>query len=152
MAGLRGYYSIIQYCPDAARAEVANVGVVLFCPECKFLDARVSERNDRIARFFGRRSFDPEQVNNAKQALVNRLRVERDYFLTPEDLTHFAQTRANEIVLTLPRPMQVEDPVSDLNALFLELVNDRQAQTPSLRKLEEIKAKPSKLSLKPVRK
>ena len=28
---LHGQYSLIQFCPDAARLEVANIGVALFC-------------------------------------------------------------------------------------------------------------------------
>jgi len=130
MAGLRGYYSVIQYCPDASRGEVANVGVVLFCPDCGFLEAKVAEGNDRIARFFGRSSFDPDCVNDAKHAIITRLDVERDRFRTSEDLSQFAQTRANEIVLTLPRPMKVENPVVELEELYNELVGGRQIRTP----------------------
>lgn len=36
---MKGYYSIIQYCPDLSRFEAANVGVLLFCPERAFLKA-----------------------------------------------------------------------------------------------------------------
>ena len=37
MAGARGYYSLLQYCPDAARAEAANrrVGVRRNVPEAE---------------------------------------------------------------------------------------------------------------------
>ena len=33
----RGYYCIIQYCPDLGRLEAANIGVLLFCPDRGFL-------------------------------------------------------------------------------------------------------------------
>ena len=126
MTGVRGYYSIMQYCPDASREEAANVGVALFCPEQRFLEVRIAEGNDRIARFFGRYSFDPSRVNNAKQAIANRLHRERDRFHTLEDWTQFVETRANDIVLTTPRPMKVINPTVDLDELFTELVGGRQ--------------------------
>ena len=53
MNATKGYYSLVQYCPDVARQEAANVGVVLFCPELAFLEARLASSNHRIRRFFG---------------------------------------------------------------------------------------------------
>ena len=135
MTGTRGYYSIMQYCPDASRGEAANVGVALFCPEQRFLEVRVAESNDRIARFFGRSSFDAARVNNAKQAMANRLHKERDQFHTLEDWTRFVETRANDIVLTLPRPMKVINPAVELEELFIELVGGRQPKAPQHKSL-----------------
>ncbi len=128
MSATRGYYSVMQYCPDASRLEAANVGVVLFCPERHFLQVKVVEGNDRIARFFGRASFDAERVNDAKQAIVDRLHTEREQFRTLEDWTQFVETRANAIRLTPPRPLKVVEPVTDLERLFDKLVGARQPQ------------------------
>ena len=125
MGSLRGYYSIIQFCPSASRAEAANVGVILFCPERDFLEAKMSEGNDRLSRFFGRHSFNAKRVNDAKHAIVQRLHVDRQSFLNQEDLAQFASTRANEITLTAPRPMSIDSPADDLAALFIELVGSR---------------------------
>lgn len=122
MAGHNGYYSLIQYCPDASRAEAANVGVLLFCPDLRYIDAKVSRGNDRIARFFHRGTFDAERINAAKQAIVSRLEVERDAFRTLDDLQRFIDTRANEIIVTTPRPVKVRDAAEDLTRLFSELV------------------------------
>lgn len=36
----KGYYSLVQYCPDRSRMESANLGVVLFCPDLDFLDVK----------------------------------------------------------------------------------------------------------------
>jgi hypothetical protein len=55
-----GYYSLIQYCPDAAREEAANVGVVLFCPEVDYLEARTVSGNDRIRASSNR----PNRIGN----------------------------------------------------------------------------------------
>jgi hypothetical protein len=83
---MKGSYSVIQYCPDLSRLEAASVGVLLFCPEAKFIAARTSAGNDRVGRFFGSESLDPFFLNSAKRSIENRLRVDRDRFQTLEDL------------------------------------------------------------------
>src|SRR5262245_33328935 len=124
----RGYYSLIQFCPDPARAEVANLGVVLFCPDLGFLDVRMAPDNDRVRQFFGDGSFDDWALNSGKQALCARLRADREDFRTVADLERFAQTRANELILTSPRPVKVVDPECDLATLYRDLVQVRQCQ------------------------
>jgi len=52
----KGYFSLVQYCPDVARQEAVNVGVVLLCPEQKFIGVKITPGNQRIRRFFWRRS------------------------------------------------------------------------------------------------
>ncbi len=133
MTPSKGYYSLVQYCPDSFRTEVANIGVLLFCPQLRFLDVRLAEGNNRVSRFFGRRNFDPQHLNDAKHALENRLRRDLDAFRTLEELTHFIETRGNSIILTLPRPTKVFDPATELDDLFNKLVGTRQAQSTHLR-------------------
>lgn len=128
MATSKGYYSLVQFCPDPSRAEAANVGVLLLCPEAGFISARVSRSNGRIAQFFGRGSYDKDLVNAAKQALLNRLELERGSLQTVADLQRFIRTRANDLLLTPPRPMKVFDAEADLDRLFSELVGGRSAR------------------------
>ena len=45
---VKGYFCLVQYCPDLARREVANVGVLLFSPEHDFLEARLVTGNQRV--------------------------------------------------------------------------------------------------------
>jgi len=47
----RGYYWIIQYCPDLGRLEAANIGVLLFCPD-REIKARMASDNGRIRHFW----------------------------------------------------------------------------------------------------
>ena len=42
----KGHYSIVQYCPDLARRETVNIGVVLLVPERAFLQTRMVADND----------------------------------------------------------------------------------------------------------
>ena len=44
----KGYFCLVQYCPDLARQEVANVGVLLFSPDHDFLEARLVTGNQRV--------------------------------------------------------------------------------------------------------
>jgi hypothetical protein len=126
-----GYYSIIQFCPDHSRLESANVGVILFCPEQGFLDAKLAHDNSRIQRFFGKQAFDWNRVNSYKQAIRERLEIEGRDFRGPHDLEAFALRRGNAIQLTPPRPMTVREPVKDLDRLFEEVVTSRKRPKPS---------------------
>lgn len=121
----RGYYCLIQYCPDPSRLEAANVGVLLFCPERKFLRARAARGNDRIRRFFGSTGMDWDQINIAKRAFVERIHTEANRVRTLADLEQFQETRHHELVLTPPRPMKVFSPDQDLQFLFDRLVGGR---------------------------
>lgn len=140
MTGYPGYYSLIQYCPDLSRAEAANVGVVLFCPSLRFIQARTSSGNDRIRRFFRGLDFDRDRLNHVKQSIERRLRVDASSFQSLADLEGFIDTRANEIQLTSPRPMKVADPRADLDQLFKDLVGGRkhgEAVRPEIRELDD---------------
>lgn len=125
MQSFRGYYALVQYCPDASRLEVVNVGVILSCPELKFIDGKVAGSNRRVARVFGRSSFNAQQLRTAKLAIVNRIKTQATELVDPVALEQFARTRANEIILTAPRPIRVSDPAMELDNLFTELVGGR---------------------------
>ena len=121
MSATKGYYSVIQYCPDRSRMEAANVGVLLLCPEIGFVKARTAAGNDRARKFFGYDSFDKRRLNAAKRAIERRLEVDRESFRSPEDIVRFMDTRGNDILLTPPRPTKVLDPEAELETLFKEL-------------------------------
>lgn len=122
-----GYCSIIQYCPDSARLEVANVGVVLFCPDLKFLKALTSKGNQRIRKFFGVSSPDKEQINWMKQSLERRLCANADQFVKLDEFEQFVQTRANLLRLSSPRVVRFDDPESELQRLYHKLVSSKKA-------------------------
>ena len=123
MSPARGYYCIIQYCPDLSRLEAANIGVLLFCPDRDFLEARTSSDNARIRHFFGDEGHDWVRINSYKLGIEERLKVEKDQLRTLDDLQGFIARRANLIQITPPRPMKVSDPEKDLDQLFRDLVS-----------------------------
>ncbi|MFN5627349.1 MAG: DUF3037 domain-containing protein, partial [Planctomyces sp.] len=131
----KGYYSIVQYCPDLSRLEAANIGVLLFCPESGFLKVLTSANNGRIIRFFGSAGHDWKRINTIKSGLQDRL--DKEGIRTVDELQHFVATRANSLQLTPPLPVKVQDPEKDLRELFREIVRepDKRTQKTSLKKL-----------------
>ena len=144
MNATKGYFSLVQYCPDFARQEAANVGVVLFCPERQFIRAQTAKSIGRIRRFFGEDGDGYLHLHGMMEALSSRLDVEQSEFKTLEDLQQFIAKLANKIILTQPKPMMVLDPQADLQALYLELVADPkkpltvQAQIPLRKRLDAV--------------
>jgi hypothetical protein len=135
MSATKGYYSIIQYCPDLGRFEAANVGVLLFCPETGFLKAATARSNSRIKRFFGTEDHDWTRINDFKRGLVNRLDKEHSEIKTVDDLRKFIALRANVMQITSPLPIKVVDAEKQLRELFEEITGEstRTGRTRSLR-------------------
>ena len=126
MKAEKGYYSLIQFCPNASRMETVNVGVVLFCPESGFLDARTTGNNRRAKGLAGADNFDRYSLNAAKLSIEKRLVVEKNSFDSLEDIQKFVETRGNDLRITPPRPLKVFSPEQEMNRLFDELVGGRQ--------------------------
>ena len=122
MAPQKGYYSLIQFCPDASRQENVNLGVLLFCPASGFLDAKTSSNTRRAEKLVGRRQLAREALKQAQLSIEQRLKVDRDSFRDLESLHHFVATRGNSLQLTDPRPIKVDAPQQCLEQLFDELV------------------------------
>jgi hypothetical protein len=122
MKPAKGYYCLIQYCPDLSRLEAANIGVLLFSPDREFLKARTVRHNRRIRRFFGREGHDWSRINSFKGGIEHRLEVEHASIRSLADLERFIALCANEIQISPPRPIRVDDPEADLKALFEDLV------------------------------
>src|SRR5438876_1743953 len=122
MKPTKGYYSLIQYCPDVARHEAANLGVLLFCPEFSYLQARLASTNHRVRRFFGEEADQYRHLNAMKAAFEERLQVERSDLINLDSLQVFVETRANKLVLTRLKPVRVFEPEQDLNLLYQQLV------------------------------
>lgn len=126
---MKGYFCIVQYCPDLARKEVANVGVLLFVPEQGFLQLRMDSCNQRIERFFGPHRIHPDHISLMKQAFRERIEVERKNLVSLADLAGFVQTRANNILLTQPKAIRVGCPKADIESLFANLVAETHLNT-----------------------
>jgi len=124
MEARKGYFALIQFCPDFSRLEVANVGVLLYCPDDQRVRVKLAGRITRIRKIFGNPPEGPgkDHIHALKRSLKNRLEAER--FAALADLRAFIGQRAGELQITEPRFVRYTDPEADLERLFTELVRD----------------------------
>lgn len=123
MAATKGFFSIIQFCPDLDRGESANVGIALVVPGLDFLGVRFSDDNEGPKQRFGRDAFDDARLALTKRALENRLRQEAANWKGPEELLIFGRKEGNHLLLSQPRVILVENAEAELEELFLRLVH-----------------------------
>ncbi len=126
----QGYYSLIQFCPDRARLESVNVGVVLFVPSTGYLNALTSRKSRRLQQVFGKGAIDPWWLKTVRESAVAGLLHEHrsGRFRSPADLEQYFATLGNDIQITAPRPTRVESPDESLARLFARLVEGEQAK------------------------
>ncbi len=123
MARTKGFFSVVQFCPDLDRGECANVGVVLVVPSLGFRKVLLSEDNEGPKQRFGRDAYDDARLAVAKRALAGRIEQEGREWGTPEELTKFGKKEGNHLLLSAPRVILVEDAEVELSELFQRLVH-----------------------------
>ena len=122
---MNGYFSLIQYCPDRARLESANVGVVVSVPDQHVLEVRMSSSNDRVRRFFRQRGPELDAFRILKETFKSRVRQEQFGISTLAELEEFIAARGNDFRLTPPRPVRVDHAPILADELLHELVGGR---------------------------
>ena len=123
MTPTRGFFSVIQFCPDLERGECANVGVVLAVPSLGYLGVRIAEDNEAPKRRFGKEAFDDARLTLAKKALEGRIRAEGSAWTSAEDLIQFGKKEGNKMLLSLPRTILVENCEAELEELYMRLAH-----------------------------
>lgn len=121
----KGFYSVIQYCPDRFRAEGVNVGLVLLCLEPHALRVRMTQKFGRVRKLFGISKLDLNSLKIATEAMKSRIEGATDDWRTPDEFAAFAGSRANDLRLTEPRLAKIADIDADFERLFSELVDER---------------------------
>jgi len=124
MKRLKGYYSLIQFCPKPERLEYVNVGVLLSVPETGYWNIKYSSSPNRVQKLFGRQ-------NDAHYKMVlnvfnERLKYEFSQFIDNDAFELFAHKRANELRLTELKPISVISEKECLFELFEELVGEEE--------------------------
>lgn len=121
MTPTKGFFSVIQFCPDLDRGECANVGVVLAVPKRGYLGVRVTDDNDGPKQRFGKETFDDARLSLAKRAIEGRIRAEGSTWTTAEDLVQFGKKEGNNLLLSVPRTILVENCEAELQELYMRL-------------------------------
>jgi hypothetical protein len=121
----KGYYSIVQYCPDLARRETVNIGVVLLAPDRSFLQTRMVADNDRVKHFFGTKGSDAKMLGEFKKSFAARINAEHGRIDSLQKFEKFIDTRGNQIRLTEPSFVKVRDCQETIDTLFEQLVGGK---------------------------
>ncbi len=125
MKPYKGYYSIVQYCPDLARQETVNIGVLLMVPDQRFLKARMVRDNERVRHCFGTKGSDASALSEFKRSFISRVDSESTRIGTTESLQQFIDTRGNNFQLTDPAFVKVRSCTAVLDELFDKLVSGK---------------------------
>lgn len=123
----RGFYSVVQYCPDRFRAEAVNVGLVLLRVDPHALRVRMTDNHERVRKLFAVARPELKNLKLSTHGLASRIEKSADEFRTSEDLAGFAASRANDLRLTEPRLAMIEDMDADFERLFGQLVGQHSA-------------------------
>ena len=117
----RGYYCIIHYCPNRISMECVMVGVILLSEEHHWMGASMIKDNRRAIRLFNMTERDQELLETCKDSLAFRVHITSDSDRNLSWLTAFALTWDNDLSVTPPRPLSVEDPEASMALLFDQL-------------------------------
>lgn len=137
----KGYYSIVQYCPDLARGETANIGVVLLVPDRSFLRAKLVSDNTRVRHVFNISGSELRQLRAFKKSFISRIEAESTRITSLETLQKFVDTRGNFIQLTSPRFVKVHNCEETLASLFTDLVGGESKKKPRVSLEKQIDAR-----------
>lgn len=118
----RGFYSLVQYCPDRFRGETVNVGLILACENPLAMKVRMAREFSRLRAFFALSELDIDNLRCMLEGLESRIVSCVEGFQTMEDLGAFALTLANDLRLTEPRLSKIETIEADFESLFADLV------------------------------
>ncbi len=109
----KGYYSLIQFCPDPSRLEVINLGVLVYSPDRGRLAFLLTDSNQRIRKVFGHQDWT--FIDRVRESVRSRLQSEK--FETLRDLESFITKRANVVQLTPVRPLRIGDIDQEVRAI-----------------------------------
>jgi len=119
----KGFYSLVQYCPNRFRAEAVNIGLVLVCVEPHDVRVRITDRFDRVCKLFSMEESELNDLRFSSVSLQSRIESSRDQFVSADDLQSFAAARANDIRMTEPRLAKLTDTDQDFDRLYADLVD-----------------------------
>lgn len=105
------FYALIQFCPDDARGEVANVGVAFTCPEAGVSKVLLGD-NVFSRRLLKNSFFTGDSFNLLREGFANRLRETLSKNHSKEVLSAFRPSGANPIRLSDVREMLLADPLN----------------------------------------
>jgi hypothetical protein len=118
-------YAIIRIVPRVEREEFLNVGIVLYCKDRKYLDAKYSVNKERIAALCA--EIDCNEVDEHLRSFEKIARGDKDggsigALDLPSRFRWLTATRSTVIQTSKVHPGFTEDPQSTLEKLYAQLV------------------------------
>lgn len=139
-----GFYSLIQYVPDHERAEGANIGVLVFCPQAADRVAAAWSPRPPHLRDLCRQDAPSEQdLGDLVQRLERRLHQD-----SPADLPGLIKAlgrEAGKLRLVTPRAVPVADlreTAQDLCRRLVGEVQHRERMPGKIAEIEALRAEP----------
>lgn len=118
----QGYFALVQYSEYPERAEFVNIGIVLFANVSPFVFAKFVERPSRIERVFA--ISLGVQFRDLKDSIKHRLLHEFSREWSQSRVDKFIDMRSGKVRLSPARSIFVQDPHSEVDRLFNELVGE----------------------------
>jgi hypothetical protein len=118
-------YAIIRIVPRVEREEFLNVGIVLYCKDRKYLDAKYSVNKERIAALCA--EIDCNEVDEHLRSFEKIARGDKDggsigALDLPSRFRWLTATRSTVIQTSKVHPGFTEDPQATLEKLYAQLV------------------------------
>ena len=117
----RGYYCIIHYCPNRLSMECVMVGAILLSEEHHWMGASMVKDNRRAIKLFNLTEREASYLELYKESVAHRINAADDDDRNFNWLNEYAATRANDLVITPPRLISVENPEQSMAVLFDKL-------------------------------
>ncbi len=119
-------YFLLRYTPNSLREDGLNIGVLLHCPEEKYLGCLITNSFSRIKR------FDPKADRALFRELQNGFeeQIEQHESGQEEYLRELSESLSNAIRLDGPRALLLAEPQTEIEGLFARSVGLGLARTP----------------------
>lgn len=114
----RGCYCIIHYCPNRFSMECVMVGVILLSEEHHWMGASMVKDNRRAIKLFNMTERESSYLDLYKESVAHRINAADADDRNFNWLNEYAATRANDLAITPPRLISVEDPEQSMAVLF----------------------------------
>jgi hypothetical protein len=117
----KGYYCIIHYCPNCLSMECVMVGVILLSEDHHWMGASMIKDNRRAIELFNMTEREASYLELYKESVAHRINAADEDDRNLNWLIDYAATWANDLQITPPRLISVEDPEQSMAVLFDKL-------------------------------
>ncbi len=119
-------YFLLRYAPNPLREDGLNIGVLLHCPEEKYLGCMITNSFNRIKRFDVRadRELFGALQSDFEEQIEKREDDQEDY------LRELSESLSNAIRLDGPRALLLAEPQAEIEDVFARSVGLELAQAP----------------------